>query len=194
MDSPPPATAMRVAVLGTSGCGKSTFARRLAGVIGAPHIELDAINWQAGWRDLNTHDPEKFARRVTEAVAADAWVCDGNYSRVQGLVLARATHLVWLDYSRRVIMTRVLRRSFVRALTRQELWPGTGNREEFGRWLSKEHPIRWAWDTYADRRRRFEGLFDDPSARRMARYRLRRPAEAEPLIRMLTAEARRRTG
>ena len=183
------APAMRVAVLGTSGCGKSTFARRLAGAIATPHIELDAINWQAGWRDLNSYDPEEFGRRVAAAVAADAWVCDGNYSRVQGLVLARATHLVWLDYSRRVVMTRVVWRSFVRALTRQELWPGTGNREEFGRWLRKEHPIRWAWDTYADRQRRFEALIEDSSAGPALRYRLRRPAEAEPWIRKLREEA-----
>ena len=176
---------MRVSVLGTSGCGKSTFAHRLASLIGAPHVELDAINWQAGWRDLNSHDPEEFSRRVAAAVAEDAWVSDGNYSLVRDLVLERATHLVWLDYSRRVIMTRVLRRSFARALTRQELWPGTGNREEFGRWLDKEHPLRWAWDTYEDRRRRFEALFDDPAAPHMARYRLRRPSEAEALIRRL---------
>jgi adenylate kinase family enzyme len=183
---------MRVAVLGTSGCGKSTFAWRLAGMIGAPHIELDAINWQAGWRDLNTHDPQEFARRVAGAVAADAWVSDGNYGKVQSLILARATHLVWLDYPRSVITARVLRRSFVRALTRQELWPGTGNREEFGRWLSREHPIRWAWDTFDDRRRRFEALFEDSPAAHTARYRLRHPSEAEPLIHELRAAAARR--
>ena len=179
-------------MLGTSGCGKSTFARRLASEIGAPHVELDAINWQAGWRDLNTNDPEEFSRRVGAAVAQDAWVSDGNYGKVQGLVLARATHLVWLDYPRRVIMARVLRRSFVRALTRQELWPGTGNREEFSRWLSKEHPIRWAWDTYADRRRRFEALFEDPRAAHTVRYRLRHPSEADPLIASLKAGAAHR--
>jgi len=180
---------MRVTVLGTSGCGKSTFARRLAARIGAPHIELDAINWQAGWRDLNTHEPEEFVRRVTGAVAGEAWVCDGNYRRVRDLVLARATHVVWLDYPRWLVMARVFRRSFVRALTRQELWPGTGNREEFGRWLDREHPIRWAWDTYEDRRRRFEALFEDPRVAHMARYRLRRPADTEPLIGALAREA-----
>ncbi len=165
---------MRVSVLGTSGCGKSTFARRLAAAIGAPHIELDAINWQAGWRDLNTHDPQEFARRVTDAVAAETWVSDGNYSLVRDIVMAR-----------------VLRRSFLRALTRRELWPGTGNREEFGRWLSREHPIRWAWDTFEDRRRRMEALFADARAAHTVRHRLRRPAEAEPLLNTLQAEARK---
>ena len=181
---------MRVAVLGTSGAGKSTFAASLAGEIGAPHVELDAINWQAGWRDLNSHDPEEFVRRVEAAVAADAWVSDGNYSRVRDLVLARATHVVWLDYPRPVVMARVFRRSLSRALTGRELWPGTGNREEFRRWLDKEHPLCWAWDTYHDRRKRYAALFETAEVRRLERYRLQRPGEAGPLIERLAAEGR----
>jgi adenylate kinase family enzyme len=60
---------MRVAVIGTSGSGKSTFAGRLAASINAPHIELDAINWQAGWRGLAKEDPAEFRRRVMAAIA-----------------------------------------------------------------------------------------------------------------------------
>ena len=37
---------MRISVIGTSGAGKTTFARRLAEAVGAPYVELDAINWQ----------------------------------------------------------------------------------------------------------------------------------------------------
>jgi adenylate kinase family enzyme len=180
---------MRVAVLGTSGSGKTTFARRLAAAIGAPHIELDALNWQPGWRDLNSHDPEEFRRRVALAAAGEAWVSDGNYGRVRDLILARATHLVWLDYPRWLVMTRVFRRSLSRAMTGRELWPGTGNREQFSRWLDKEHPLRWAWDTYSERRRRYRALFEDPELTRIGKHCLRRPAEAEPLIRRLRLEA-----
>jgi hypothetical protein len=36
------------------------------------HIELDAVNWQSGWRDLTRHDPEEFVRRVAEAIEAEA--------------------------------------------------------------------------------------------------------------------------
>ena len=105
---------------------------------------------------------------------------------MRGLVLARATHIVWLDYPRWLTVIRVFRRSLVRALTKEELWPGTGNREEFRRWLDKEHPIRWAWDTYHDRRRRYAAIFADPALAGVTRYRLQRPAEAAPLIRSLS--------
>ena len=114
-------------------------------------------------RDLNQHDPDEFRRRVAEAVAADAWVSCGNYSKVRPLVLARATHLVWLDYPKPIVMGRVLRRSFVRAITKRELWPGTGNTEPFSRWLDPDHPIRWAWDTYARRKRDYAAMFGDPA-------------------------------
>ena len=108
---------MRVVVVGTSGSGKTTFASRLAAALGAPQLELDAVNWQAGWRDLNTHDPEEFVRRVERLAAGEAWVSDGNYGSVRADLWARASHLVWLDYPRSVIMRRVLARSFARAVS-----------------------------------------------------------------------------
>lgn len=180
---------MRVAVIGTSGSGKTTFAGELARRLGAPHVDLDAINWQPGWRDLNRDDPDEFRRRVSEAVAQDAWASCGNYSKVRPLVLARATHLVWLDYPRWLVMSRVLRRSFVRAWTGDELWPGTGNTEQFSRWLDKEHPIRWAWDTYARRRREYAAMFEDPALANLEKHRVRRPADADRLMAALAAGA-----
>ena len=74
---------MRVSVVGTSGSGKTTFAGALAAALGARHIELDAINWQADWKDLNKYDPDEFIRRVTTAIAAESWVSCGNYGKVR---------------------------------------------------------------------------------------------------------------
>jgi adenylate kinase family enzyme len=180
---------MRVAVMGISGSGKSTLAKRLSAVLGVPHIELDAINWQAGWRDLNTYDPPEFARRVEAAVAQEAWVSDGNYSKIRPLVVARATHVVWLDYDRGVIMRRVISRSFVRSLTGEELWPGTGNRETWTRWFDKEHPIPWAWSNHHRRRRDYEAIFETKKPAHLVVRRLRHPREADALVAELAREA-----
>lgn len=124
-----------------------------------------------------------------EAVAAeDAWVSCGNYSKVRPIILARATHAVWLDYPKGLVMSRVVRRSFYRAWTKSELWPGTGNTETFRRWLDKEHPIRWAWDTYEGRKKRIDAEMANPALAHLVKYRLRHPREAGPLIARLTAE------
>jgi adenylate kinase family enzyme len=175
---------MRIAVVGTSGSGKSTLAKRLALALNIPFIELDAINWQAGWRDLNTHDPKEFHRRVVAALSGDGWVSDGNYGAVVGpSVLDRATHLVWLDYERPLIMRRVIWRSLVRAIDRKELWPGTGNRERFVQWFTdRDHPIRWAWRTHARRRKQYEALAADPQCAHLKILRLRHPREAKDIV------------
>jgi adenylate kinase family enzyme len=182
---------MRIAVVGTSGSGKSTLARRLAAELGIPYIELDAINWQAGWRDLNTHEPEEFKRRVAAAVAADAWASDGNYfSAVGPAVFGRATHLIWLDYERRVVMRRVIWRSLVRAIGGKELWPGTGNRERFAQWFTdKEHPIRWAWRTHHIRRANYEAQLQGPANAHLIVLQLKHPREAKAAVRRLSREA-----
>ena len=177
---------MRVAVVGTSGSGKTTFAAALAAALGCPHIDLDAVTWQPGWVALHETDPAEFVRRAAEAMAGDAWVSCGNYVTRPGL-LPRATDLVWLDYPRPLVMARVIRRSFTRAARREELWPGTGNREEFARWLDKGHPIRWAWDTYDRRRAQYEAMFAGPATAGVERRRVRHPREAAALIAELAA-------
>jgi len=150
---------MRIVVVGTSGSGKSTMAKALSKALGAPHIELDAINWQAGWRDLAVHEQHEFLRRVAEAAAGEAWVVDGNYTKVRAALWPRATAFVWMDPERWVVMRQVLWRSFSRAITRRELWPGTGNREQFRKWLDPEHPIRWAWTHWPANRARYGETF-----------------------------------
>ena len=174
---------MRIVVVGTSGSGKTTLAKALAAQLGLSYIELDAVNWQPGWRDLSRNDPDEFVRRVTLAVAADTWVVDGNYGLVRESVWQRATHLVWLDYDRAVVMYRVIRRSLVRAILRTELW--AGNRERWLHMLRPSHPIRWAWNTWARRRQEYEERIGLCDYAHLVVLRLRRAREAEELLRKL---------
>ena len=119
-------------MIGVSGSGKTTLARRIARTLDLPHIELDALYWEANWQAASR---PAFRRRVQKATAGRAWVVDGNYSQSRDIVWSRATHLVWLDYSLPLVMRRVLWRTLRRLVTRQEMW--SGNRESlsniFGR-------------------------------------------------------------
>jgi adenylate kinase family enzyme len=160
--------------------------------LGVPHIELDALNWRPGWVALHQSDPDFWSNTVAAAVSGEAWVTDGNYSKgAQPHILPRATDVVWLDYPRRVLLPRVIRRSLARAISGEELWPGTGNRETFARWLDKEHPIRWTWDTFESARATRSALFASERLAHARRHRLRHPREAEAWLRTLpTLETR----
>lgn len=76
-----------VAVVGTSGAGKTTTARLIAARLQLPHVELDALHWDANW----TMAPlPVFRERVARALAGEAWVIDGNYGKVRDLVWPQA--------------------------------------------------------------------------------------------------------
>lgn len=95
---------LALAVLDTLG-----LVTALAAALGVPHVELDALHWDADWQALTLTNPAEFARRVAGATDGAGWVVDGNYLSVRDLTWGRATHLVWLDYGRAVIMARVIR-------------------------------------------------------------------------------------
>ena len=153
----------RVRVVGTSGSGKTTFARRLADALGVPHVELDEVFWGPGWV---MRDAEQARADVRARTVGGAWVADGNWTTNLGDALDDADAVVWLDYPRRVVMARVVRRSVWRGLTRRELWHG--NRESL-RDLVRRDPedniVLWAWTSYARVRERYAALADRPGAR-----------------------------
>ncbi len=179
---------MRIVITGTSGAGKTTLARKLSRRLGIPHIELDAINWQPGWRDLTRHDPDEFARRVADAIKPECWIVDGNYGPVRELVWHQATHLIWLDYSLPRIMLQVISRSLFRAVLRTELW--AGNRERWSHMLRPSHPIRWAWSTHTRRRRETAERLARTDYAHLAVIHLRRRSETRAAINRLMQHAR----
>lgn len=171
----------RVSVVGNSGSGKSTLARRLAALLGVPHLELDAVNHQRNWRPLPL---DEFRARVADAVAGDGWVIDGNYTAVRDLVWARADTVIWLDLPRRTVMRQVLLRTIRRGATRQELW--NGNRETLRtlfRWDPEESVVRWAWVKHAHYRERYTEAIADPANGHLRFLRVRSHAQVRALLR-----------
>ena len=175
---------MRVQVVGTSGSGKSTFARRLAEARGCPFIELDLHNWRPGWEDRSKTDPAGFIADVEAATDVPDWTLAGNYSLVRDRVRAKATHLVWLDLPKALVMRQVIARSLGRALSGRDVFPGC--REDLLRTLSAEAPIRWAWATHARRRAQNEELFARLAGGPLELIRLRSRAEAEAALARLS--------
>ena len=178
---------MRISVMGVSGAGKSTLGAALAARLGLQRVELDALNWLPGWRDLHAEDPQAFVDRVEAATRGERWITDGNYTVCQDLIWSRATDVIWLDYPLSVSMPRLLRRTLDRAVTGKELWEGTGNREHFTRWFGKDHPV---WFTLRHRTRqnaKRAERFADPKWKGLRRHRVKSPREAEALADRLAA-------
>jgi adenylate kinase family enzyme len=164
----------RIVVIGTSGAGKTTLARRLAAKTGLPHVEVDSLNWGPNWTEATTG---QLQARVEQAIADDSWVLDGNYSRVRAYVWARATTLIWLDYSLPVIMTRLIKRTARRVVLREELW--SGNRENFKRTFTKDSILWWALTTYKRRRREYPVLLSRPENAHLQIIHFKSPRAAE---------------
>lgn len=151
----------RIAVIGTSGAGKTTLARRLAASLELPHLELDAVYHQAGWEPL---PDEEFRRRVAGFCAGDRWVTCGKYAVVRDLLFARADAIVCLDHGRARQTLRVYGRTLRRVVTRRTLW--NGNRERWSGlrpWGPADQVIaRWAWENIPRVRRLFDDLEAHP--------------------------------
>ena len=79
-----------------------------------------------------------------------------------------------LDLPRRVVMTRLLRRTLRRVLAREELW--NGNRERVTNlmsWDPHRSILRWGWTRYTPYRERYEAATNDPAWGHLRFVRLR---------------------
>ena len=102
---PPPF--QRVVVIGSSGAGKSTFARRLGDITGISVTHIDQLFWEPGW----VMAPQSvFSTRIEAVVAREAWIIEGVNTSTLDLRLPRTDKVFWLDRSRWTCLGRVARR------------------------------------------------------------------------------------
>ena len=168
----------RINVVGTSGSGKTTFAKTLASVLDYPYIEMDAEFWLPNWTQRSDAD---FFSRLEPKLAEDTWVLDGNYSRTSPLKWQRADTVIWLDMSRWRTHYRVIKRSMVRAATSQELW--SGNTESFRKsLLHKDSVILWSITSYQTVKQRYASLMHDDEFKHLQFIRLQTPSQVARFI------------
>ena len=164
-------------MVGTSGSGKTTLARALSERLGVPHTELDGLHWRADW---NEAPDDEMRAAIIGAVAGDGWVIDGNYSRFQPLILARADTLVWLDFPLWVNLWRLTRRTGRRITTREPLWEGC--RETWKTTLSRDSIFVWLFKTYRKNRVKYAQLGQSPECAHLDFVRLRSPRAADRFL------------
>jgi adenylate kinase family enzyme len=175
----------RVVVLGLSGSGKTTLAATLGRALDAPHIELDALHWEPNWTETPT---ATLRERVTAATAGDAWVIDGNYTKIRDLVWPRATSIIWLDYPLWFVMARLFRRTLLRYISGAELW--SGNRERFWpQFFSRDSLFLWILQSYPKHQREYPLIPALPEAANARFIRLHSARETERWLSRLSASS-----
>ena len=150
----------RVMVMGSSGSGKSTFARRLSEMTGIPFVSLDTLYWKPGWVPS---DNAEFGQRVAEVVRQPQWVMDGNYTSSGAGELRRHSSdtVIWFDLPRRTCVFGIMKRiAGSYGKVRREMAEGCPERIDF-------EFFRYVW-TYRNRQRPklldyFQGLRADQS-------------------------------
>lgn len=170
----------RINVVGTSGSGKSTFARELALLLNLPYVEMDRLFWKPNWQETSD---EEFFLKIRDATSAESWVLDGNYTRTIPEKWKHVQLVIWLDFSFPRTVFRVTSRVIRRVLTQEELWPGTGNRESLpSAFLSRKSIIWWAIKSYRRNRKKYADVMESPEFGHISFVRLRSPREVTSLL------------
>jgi adenylate kinase family enzyme len=141
----------RIAVIGVSGNGKTTFARRLAAKLDVPYTELDALHHLPGWAEASEAD----FRREVEAVMnrSEGWVLDGSYmGKLGDLILRRADTLVWLDQPLLLVLRRLVKRAVTDIITQRDLFNGNRQTWRYAFW-GRDSLIGYAVRQHFRRRR-----------------------------------------
>jgi adenylate kinase family enzyme len=124
----------RVAVVGSGGAGKTTFATELGRRTGLPVLHLDRFYWRPGWV---VPDEAEWAMTQSELVERPEWIIDGNYGTQFDLRFAQADTVIVLAPPRRVCVYRALKRMVVN-WHRDVQAPGCREHFDF-------EFLRWLW-------------------------------------------------
>lgn len=151
-------TAKRIIIVGTTGCGKTTLAKKLSKQLQIPHFELDALHWGPNWQRV---PDEIFRKHVKDIVQKDNWIIDGGYTRIaKDLIWGKVQLAIWLDFPFPVIFYRLMKRTLNNIYARKEYWPGCHEsiRRQF---LSKDSIFLWAISTYRRKKKTYPILLKE---------------------------------
>jgi adenylate kinase family enzyme len=135
-----PSIGPRISIRGATGSGKTTLGHTLGQRFGLPVVELDALFWLPNWQEKPL---DQFRTDVRTALDAcpQGWVCVGNYSQAQDLVLSQADTVLWLRLPFRVSFWRLCKRTMAQAWTQKPLWEGNQNHGSWRRSFCSRNSI-----------------------------------------------------
>lgn len=160
-------------VIGCAGSGKSTLARQLADRTGLPLVERD---------QLGAEGSAGYLSAIAAMAARRRWILDGAPYYADELVYPAADTVVFLDYPKALVLCRVLRRTARVEILRRPV--GAHRPQGLSALRDREHPLRWAWSSHADRHREGLALMARPDLAQTQILRFTRPAMARRWLRL----------
>ena len=127
----------KIAIIGSSGAGKSHLARAIGEILNLEVIHLDKEFWQPGWNEM---PKDEWGSRVEWLVARDAWIIDGNFGGTMEIRIAAADMIIFLDLPRSLCVWRTLKRvATYRQGTRPDMAEGCHEKLDL-------KFLKWIWD------------------------------------------------
>jgi adenylate kinase family enzyme len=157
--------ANRILVYGVTGSGKTTLAAQIAERTGLPWHPVDDLTWEPGWIEV---PPEEQRRRIEAICSGERWILDTAYGKWLDVPMASVELIVALDYPRWFSLSRLIRRSMRRVVTRELAC--NANVETIGRLLDRDSIVRWHFRSFTRKRARIRSWAEAASGPAVERF------------------------
>jgi adenylate kinase family enzyme len=84
----------KIVIIGSSGAGKSTFARALGSVLNVNIFHLDRLLWLCDWKGRTEYARRRVLKNLT---VRREWIIEGNYLRFSKIHVDAADTIIFLD-------------------------------------------------------------------------------------------------
>ena len=100
---------MKIAVIGYSGSGKSTFAAQISKECDIPLLHLDTVYYTEGWGVRDTDERTEIINNFMSE--NDSWVIDGNYSKLlMSQRMESRDKIIFFNFPRYISLYRAVKR------------------------------------------------------------------------------------
>lgn len=141
---------MKIAIIGYSGSGKSSLARRLGELYQLPVTHLDQLHFLPNWQERET---PAFQKLVKNILAQDNWLIEGNYGEAYYQErLAQADTIIMLLFPAYRAYFRVLKRYLTyRGKTRPDIADNCPEKLDwaFTKWIWRDGRTRRHKNNYS---------------------------------------------
>lgn len=99
---------MKIQILGYSGSGKSTFAKKLSEIYNIDQLHIDKIYFNDNWVEK---PDDEVVGIIEDVLTKDNWIIDGNYTRLLGDKRNELSDQIFIfEFNRIICLFNVIKR------------------------------------------------------------------------------------